>query len=143
MLVRAMLRAPVPIPDAIVREWVGRVYRSLAFARPREVERGVVAAFCSHISSRRDVVRLWATGRRLLPELRDPFRLDRIRCPVLLVWGDCDRMVYTTGAERVLAEVASTGYEVVEDCGHCPQIEAPDRLARLLLDFPAALAKAA
>ena len=65
----------------------------------------VVSAFTRHLRSRRDVIRMLATGRRLLAEIRDPFRLERIRAPLLLVWGDRDRMVFTTGAERVLRAV--------------------------------------
>ncbi len=142
-LVRLILRSPLPIPDIVVRQWVGRVYRTLAFAHPGNVDPRVVIAFCDHVSSRRDAVRIWGTGRRLLPELDSPFELDRIDRPVLLVWGDRDRMVYPAGAERVLAVVPSARIEVIEDCGHCPQIEATGRLAGLLAGFPQALARAA
>jgi pimeloyl-ACP methyl ester carboxylesterase len=83
-----------------------------------------------------------STGRRLIGELRDPFRLDAIECPVLLVWGRQDVMVFQTGAERVLEAVAESELVTIEDCGHCPQLETPDRLTRLLLDFPAADATA-
>jgi pimeloyl-ACP methyl ester carboxylesterase len=142
-LIRTLLRVPVGLPEAVVREAVGRVYRTLAFSPTNRIDPGVVAAFTSHVRSRRDVVRIWATGRRLLPELDEPFELDRIGCPVLLVWGDRDRMVRVTGAERVLGAVSDARLEVIENCGHCPQIEVPERLADLLLDFPASLARAA
>ena len=142
-LVRIVLRAPVPLPEAVVRDAVGRAYRTLAFARPADVDPAVIASFTRHVSSRRDVIRILATGRRLLGEIRDPFRLERIRCPVLLVWGDGDRMVFASGAERVLREVPEARLEVIERCGHCPQIEAPERLAELLDEFPALIAEAA
>jgi pimeloyl-ACP methyl ester carboxylesterase len=135
-LVRLILRAPVPLPEAVVREATGRVYRTLAFARPREVDPAVVSAFTRHLRSRRDVIRMLATGRRLLPEIRDPFRLERIGAPLLLVWGERDRMVFTTGAERVLHAVGEARVEVIADCGHCPQIEAPERMEELLAGFP-------
>ena len=79
-----------------------------------------------------------ATGRRLIGELRDPFRLEAIDCPVLLVWGRQDVMVFQTGADRVLDAVEHSQLVTIEDCGHCPQLENPDRLMQLLLDFPAA-----
>jgi pimeloyl-ACP methyl ester carboxylesterase len=135
-LVRFVLRAPVPLPEMIVREAVGRAYRTLAFARPGQADGEVVSAFTRHVRSRRDVIRVLATGRRLLPEIREPFELGRISCPVLLVWGDQDRMVHASGAERVLREVAGARLEVIERCGHCPQLEAPERLAELLEAFP-------
>ena len=52
-------------------------------------------------------------------------------------------MVFQTGADRVLDAVEEAELVTIEDCGHCPQLEAPDRLAELLLDFPASLARAA
>ena len=82
------------------------------------------------------------TGRRLLPELERPFDLERIDCPLLLIWGERDRMVYTTGAERVLRTVDYSDIEVIPDCGHCPQVEVPDLLAELLLGFPGNLESA-
>jgi len=135
-LVRAMLRSPVPVPEVAVRRAVGTTYRVLAFASPRKADDAVVGAFTTHFGSRRDVVRLLATGRRVLPELKAPFDLARVRCPVLVVWGERDRMVAHSGAERIVAALPDTDVELLPRCGHCPQIEEPDRLAEVLADFP-------
>ena len=115
----------------------------MAFARPGEVDPSAVASFTRHVRSKRDVVRILGTGHRLVAELRDPFDLDRIACPVLLVWGERDRMVFSTGADRVLDAVEQSSIELIPDCGHCPQVESPERMAELLVDFPAAVAQAA
>jgi pimeloyl-ACP methyl ester carboxylesterase len=136
-LIQAILRSPFPIPRIAIRQAVSRIYRFLAFADRTRIDAGVVAAFGSHIQTREDVVRLHGTGRRLLPEIRDPFELGRIDCPVLLVWGDRDRLVYSTGSDRVLREVPGSRIEVLERCGHCPQVEVPDRLAELIERFVA------
>jgi pimeloyl-ACP methyl ester carboxylesterase len=140
---RWLMRSPVPVPEIVVREVVGRMYRTLAFARPKEVDGAAVSSFSRHVCSKRDVVRILGTGHRLVAELRDPFNLDRIACPVLLVWGEQDRMVYASGAQRVLGTVEDSAIALIEDCGHCPQVECPDRLAELLAQFPAAVAQAA
>jgi pimeloyl-ACP methyl ester carboxylesterase len=137
-LLRALLSSPVPIPGAIVRQVVGQAYRQLAFARPRRADPRVVAAFTSHFAGRRDVARRLAIGRALKGELTDPFRLERIRCPVLIVWGDRDRMVFSSGAERVISAVPGARLELIGGCGHCPQVEVPERLAELLEEFAAA-----
>ncbi|MFN8161609.1 MAG: alpha/beta fold hydrolase [Solirubrobacterales bacterium] len=134
-LIRALLASPVPLPEPIVRAAVGQVYRQVAFARPRAVDRRVVSSFTQHLSSRSDVARVLASGRRLLPELADPFELGRIACPVLLVWGERDRMVFPSGAARVLREVGGARFEVIPGCGHCPQLEATGRLAELIVGF--------
>jgi len=135
-LVKAILGSPVPVPKATLQRAVGSTYRVLAFARPRGVDEGVVGAFCSHVSSREDLLRMIATGNALLPEIKAPFQLNRVSCPVLVVWGERDRMVFAKGAERIVAALPETRVELLPRCGHCPQIEEPDRLAELLAGFP-------
>ncbi len=134
-LLRLLLASPMPLPEVVVRETVGRLYRSLAFARPRDVDPASVASFTRHLRSREAVSRTLAVAHRLLPELASPFRLERISVPVLLVWGDRDRLVFAAGADRVLREVERSRIVVIENCGHCPQVEATERLADLLDGF--------
>lgn len=142
-IVGRLLAGPLPLPRAVVRRAVGAAYRRLAFRRPGEVDPAVVSGFTSHLGSREAVARVATCGRRLLPELRDPFRLERVSCPVLLVWGRHDALVLRGGARRVLEATPSARLETIDDCGHCPQIERPERLTSLLLDFCAPAAEAA
>ncbi|MDQ6914348.1 MAG: alpha/beta fold hydrolase [Actinomycetota bacterium] len=135
-ILRRLLALPIPVPELALRETVGRMYRALAFAHPAAVDQKVVSAFTGHHRDRAAVRRMLDAGRRVLPELDDCFDFARVRCPVLLVWGVRDRMVSPRGAQRVLEALPTTRVELIEDCGHCPQIEAPARLARLLLAFP-------
>jgi pimeloyl-ACP methyl ester carboxylesterase len=136
---RLMLTAPVP--DIAVRTVVAEVYKRLAFRHPNRVAAGAISTFAGHLGSRATVSRVLASGRRLVPELREPFELDRISCPVLLVWGEKDVMVFQTGAEDVLEAAPEARLELIEDCGHCPQLECPERIVELLLDFPPAPAR--
>jgi pimeloyl-ACP methyl ester carboxylesterase len=136
-VLQILLSVPAPLPEPVVREAVGRVYALLAFARPEDVDRRVIDAFTSHHRSRASLTRRLRAARRLLPELAYPFHLDRVACPVLLVWGERDRMVSPQGIERVVAALPETRVELL-DCGHCPQIEAAERLAELVIGFPRA-----
>jgi pimeloyl-ACP methyl ester carboxylesterase len=142
-LLRALVHVPVPLPSRVVQSAVGRVYRSLAFADPHTVEPGIVRAFAKHHPDRAALARMLASGRRMLPELHDPFDFAAIRCQVLLVWGDCDRLVFHRGSKRLLAAVEGSRLELLERCGHSPQIEQPERVVELLLEDDAALAQAA
>lgn len=135
--VQAIMRSPVPMPELVIRELVGRAYRTLASSNPSQLDSAVVASFTRHVRSKRDVVRILGTGRRLKPELREPFQLDWVRCPVLVIWGERDRMVSPAGAERILERIEGARLELIEGCGHCPQVEHPERVAELLAGFPA------
>lgn len=142
-VLRALVQVPVPLPTRVVQNAVARAYRSLAFADPQAVEPGIVRAFAKHHPDRAALARMLASGRRLLPELHDPFDFDAIRCQVLLVWGDRDRLVFHRGAKRLLAAVEGSRLELLERCGHSPQIEYPERVVELLLADDVPLARAA
>ena len=131
-MIQTVLRSPLPLPEVAVRELMARTYRQLATARPRAVDPEVVANFTRHIRSKRDVVRLLGTARSLRPEIAEPFQLGWIRCPVHVVWGERDLMVSPAGAERIRAELPHTRVELIEDCGHCPQVECPEIVARVV-----------
>jgi pimeloyl-ACP methyl ester carboxylesterase len=137
-IVRKLLAIPIPVPGALVRGAAGGAYRQLSFSHPRVTQREVVDAFSARQQTRADVAELLESGRRLLPELSAaPFDLAGIDCPVLLVWGARDRLVPHTGARIALDQLPTTHVELIEGCGHCPQLEATGRLLELLLPFPA------
>jgi pimeloyl-ACP methyl ester carboxylesterase len=142
-IMRTLLTMPLPVPPALLREIIGRVYGRFAFAHAGRIDRKVYDHFCSHHPDRAHVARLLALGHRVASELHDPFALDEVGCPVLLVWGEKDRLVFPTGAHRVLDTVPGSRLETIEDCGHCPQIECPERVAELVLSFPETLVQAA
>ena len=136
--VQAIMRSPLPLPEIAIRGLVGRTYRQLASARPSDLDAEVVTGFTRSFSRKRDVVRLLGTGRSLRPELRNPFQLGWIRCPVLVIWGERDRMVHPSGGERIVREVPGARSELLADCGHCPQVECPERVLELIDGFAVA-----
>lgn len=142
-LLRGLLASPLPVPPQVLQRIVAEIYRRLVFHRPGDVEPLVARAFAAHFRDRATTARILDSARRMLPELREPFDLERVACPLLMVWGEQDAMVFQTGAQRVLDAVPDARLELFGSCGHCPQIEAPDRLAGLLLDFPGSIAQAA
>jgi len=143
-IIRTLLSSPVPLPEWALRRAVAEVYKRVAFHKPAVVEAKAIDSFTSHFAEQRTIARYLSTGRALLPELKDPFRLEEICCPVLVVWGEQDRMVLSKGAQRVVEALPDTRVELLDECGHCPQVECPERFTQLLLDFPQArMARAA
>ncbi|MDR7380665.1 alpha/beta fold hydrolase [Promicromonospora iranensis] len=65
----------------------------------------------------------------LLPTLR------RSATPKLLVWGEDDAFQRVEYAERFAAEMPRTTLLRIPDAGHIPMENAPDRIARALIDF--------
>jgi pimeloyl-ACP methyl ester carboxylesterase len=142
-VLHSLLALPTPVPGVVLRAAVARLYKQLAFARPGDVDSNVISAFTYHHRQRARVAHYLDTAHRLIPELRQPFELSRIAVPVLLIWGDRDRLVFHRGAERVLSEVPDARLELLEGVGHCPQVESPERVVELLLEFSGELEAAA
>ena len=62
-------------------------------------------------------------------------RLERVDDPTLIVWGRNDRIVPPRDAEGYATHLGNSRIAVFDRCGHCPQLERPQRFNRLLGDF--------
>ncbi len=60
-------------------------------------------------------------------------RYGDIRCPVHVLWGEKDPWIPLERGQA-LASAIGVALEPLEGLGHLPQLEAPDRVARALLD---------
>ncbi|MEA2879249.1 MAG: hypothetical protein QOF14_4445 [Hyphomicrobiales bacterium] len=60
---------------------------------------------------------------------------SEIKCPVLLVTGAQDRLRDPGFGQKLQKQVPGAALHVVEEAGHCPQIEVPGEFNRILLDF--------
>ena len=71
--------------------------------------------------------------------LREGYRLDaeRITCPVRIVWGTADRVLpWPSAAARYREEwLPNADWVVLDDVGHCPQLDVPLETAELILGF--------
>jgi pimeloyl-ACP methyl ester carboxylesterase len=123
-----------------LRATVGRLYRAIALSSPRAVDGSLVSAFTHHHRTREAVAGYLAVAHRLLPELRSPYALARIDCPVLVVWGERDRLLFHEGAQAIIDAVPGARLALLTGVGHCPQVEAPGRLTELVLEFSQAVA---
>ena len=63
-------------------------------------------------------------------------RLADVRLPVLVVWGESDRVVTPAYGRAVAAAFPDARFELIERCGHMPQIEQPARLLALVRAMP-------
>jgi len=59
-------------------------------------------------------------------------RLADVRVPVLVVWGESDRVVTPAYGRAVAASFPDARFELLAQCGHMPQVEQPQRLLDLV-----------
>jgi pimeloyl-ACP methyl ester carboxylesterase len=66
-----------------------------------------------------------------------PHLLGGVRVPALVVWGAGDRIVPRECGEQYARALPEARLAIVEGAGHFVEMEQPDALAKLLLDFMA------
>jgi pimeloyl-ACP methyl ester carboxylesterase len=64
-----------------------------------------------------------------------PHLLRSVRVPSLVVWGDNDKVVPQSAAKRYVEALPNAKLEIVRNCGHCVDMEQPDALAKLVMNF--------
>ena len=55
--------------------------------------------------------------------------------PVLITWGDKDRILHPSGAHRLLAVIPDATLAMMANIGHLPMIEAPADTAKQFILF--------
>ncbi|NPV04519.1 MAG: alpha/beta hydrolase [Syntrophaceae bacterium] len=68
-------------------------------------------------------------------------RLPALDLPVVILWGDRDRVVPREPLERMAAELPQAAWIVWEGVGHAPQLERPEAFRSLLADFASEAAR--
>jgi pimeloyl-ACP methyl ester carboxylesterase len=64
-----------------------------------------------------------------------PHLLTSVRSPTLVAWGDKDKVVPVSAAKRFTAALPEAKLEMIKDCGHCVDLEQPEKLAKLVMPF--------
>ncbi len=75
------------------------------------------------------------------PQMADPGllgRLGAIRVPVLVVWGEADRMIPVEHGQAYAAGIPGARLLVIPRAGHLPQLETPGELVQAVQEFAAA-----
>jgi pimeloyl-ACP methyl ester carboxylesterase len=62
-------------------------------------------------------------------------RLERVRCPTLVLWGECDRILGTKDAKQFEKLIPDCRLEWIPKCGHVPHLEKADVTAEAILKF--------
>ena len=64
-----------------------------------------------------------------------PHLLGAVRARSLVVWGDDDKVVPQSAGKRYVEALPDAKMEIVKNCGHCVDMEQPETLAKLIVDF--------
>jgi 2-hydroxy-6-oxonona-2,4-dienedioate hydrolase len=64
-----------------------------------------------------------------------PHLLGGVRAPALVIWGDDDRIVPISAGQAYARALHDATFTTIPDCGHFAEMEKPDAVAKLAMDF--------
>ena len=62
-------------------------------------------------------------------------RVGEIQCPVLVLWGENDRVLPKGDAQQFVEVISNCRLEYIRESGHCPHIEKPSDVTQAILKF--------
>ncbi len=62
-------------------------------------------------------------------------RIGELELPTLIIWGERDRLIPVSNAERFAADIEGSQLVLFDDLGHVPQEEEPQRTVAVLVSF--------
>jgi pimeloyl-ACP methyl ester carboxylesterase len=130
--------AMIPFP---VRERLMRFVMSQLFVDPSvltETARAAAADEFIRVYGRVEARMAFLDSlRHIVTEAPKPFwaRMQRVRQPSLVVWGEKDKLLPVRLAPRLADALPNSELLIMENIGHVPQFEATERTNDLLLRF--------
>jgi pimeloyl-ACP methyl ester carboxylesterase len=64
-----------------------------------------------------------------------PHLLGGVRTPALIIWGDDDRIVPLSAGQAYARALSGATLTTIPACGHFAEMEKPDAVAKLAVEF--------
>jgi pimeloyl-ACP methyl ester carboxylesterase len=126
------------LPTAVLERIVGEVYSTLVFHRASAVDARHARDFAANYSTAARVQHLFDLGHDFVGELASGRLLrdaSTLRVPTLILWGKQDGLVPMQHGIDLHHRVPDSQLYLVDDCGHCPQLERPAEFSIALERF--------
>lgn len=135
-----LLSLPVIGPllmSAVPAEFIARRGLELAFHRHERITGALLERYAAGYRPKGSARALAETVRHLVPPDAERLtaRYSTISLPVLLLWGEHDRIVPVWQAEQLRQHLSDSRLAMIPDCGHNPHEEKPDETYRLIHIF--------
>ena len=136
---RLMTRAPI---NTLVR-WSGLLRLSTqktlrrCFHDPAKIPPELIASTLAALKTAGIFRAYYLSALNLVPPDIAQFhqRFAEITCPTLILWGQQDRVLDPASAARFAADICNSEVNIFSDCGHGPQLEYPDEVARCIEEW--------
>jgi pimeloyl-ACP methyl ester carboxylesterase len=137
-----MAAARIPVPDLALR-WVTAVGARTALYGPGAgASPEVIAQWRQSMATMADVATLGRYAVQYAYETRNGHEDVRVRCPTVIVHGERDRIIPVDASRILHQRIPGSSLVVLPRSGHCPQLDAPGDVVRLILGLLAKVEQA-
>ncbi|MBX7451157.1 alpha/beta hydrolase [Mycolicibacterium sp. 3033] len=120
------------IPTALLQRGVGRAVPWALYGPGTMTDPQVIARWSDSVSSVADVSTLARYAFQYAYESRTAHRGLQIGCPTVIVHGARDRIIPVVSSRVLHQQIPGSALVVLPSSGHCPQLDNPDEVARLI-----------
>lgn len=71
----------------------------------------------------------------LSQQFPDTAMIQKVQCPALIVWGKEDEIIPLSHCERFHRDIKGSQVAIIDQCGHCPMMEEPQKTKELSEKF--------
>jgi pimeloyl-ACP methyl ester carboxylesterase len=118
-----VVRLNFPGPDSVDKEWIDGAAAMLRMPGVKENSLKIIKLG----------VDLWGQREDIFHDLHRQLR--NMIAPTLIIWGSHDLAVPVSHAYNAQKLIPNSRVQIMEGCGHTPQVERPEEFNQLVLDF--------
>jgi pimeloyl-ACP methyl ester carboxylesterase len=131
--------ARVRVPTGALRWATAQGTRRVLYGPGRRPDPDVIAQWEQKLTSMADVARLGRYALQYAYETRAGHQGIQVRCPTVVVHGRRDRIIPVHSSRMLHQQIPGSEFVVLPKSGHCPQLDDPDEVARLVIGLLAGL----
>ena len=128
------LVAMVPVPTILIRLFVWVGIRRILYGNPRGADPAVLERFMTWLVALGGSRALVRQVRLVCEDLANGHGAIEVECPTLIVHGVKDRIVPVRGSRALHASLPGSELHIEPRWGHCPQLDDPAAMTRLLVE---------
>jgi pimeloyl-ACP methyl ester carboxylesterase len=126
--------AGVRVPTGALHWAAARGARRVLYGPGLSVDPEVIAQWQEKMGSMADVARLGRYALQYAYETRTGHAGNEVRCPTVVVHGRRDRIIPVHSSRVLHQQIPGSELVVLPRSGHCPQLDDPHEVVRLILD---------
>jgi pimeloyl-ACP methyl ester carboxylesterase len=133
----ALLRRMLPVATMLTRTTAGRylVFAPLLGTRGAELSARDAGHVLRALVDSQVGLRPLDANKDERGVLKVADRMSEVHCPVLILWGERDRLMPRAQGQRWATAIEGAELEELTGTGHHPQFDQPEEVATLVLDF--------